>query len=86
MASFFDNSVMKFSSTTGQWMGTFASNCFGPEMIEFGPNGDLYVASYHGDSVDCFDGRTGAWKRSMFGGGLDGPMDIAFKPRGSSNE
>ena len=36
-------------------MGTFAINCFGPEMIQFGPNGDLYVASYHGCSVDCFD-------------------------------
>jgi DNA-binding beta-propeller fold protein YncE len=79
VASFFDDSVMKFDSQTGEWMGTFASNCLGPEMIEFGPNGDLYVASYSGDSVDCFDGRTGAWKRTMFGSGLSGPMDIAFR-------
>lgn len=86
VASFFDDSVLKFSGTTGQYKGVFASNCFGPEMIEFGPNGDLYVASYHGDSVDCFDGRTGAWKRSMFGNGLAGPMDIAFRPRGPSND
>jgi len=48
-------------------------------MIEFRPDGDLYVASYHGDSVDRFDGETGAWKRSMLAGGLDGPMDIAFR-------
>ena len=81
VASFFDDSVMKFNFQTGQWMGTFAINCFGPQMIEFGPNGDLYVASYFGDSVDRFDGRTGAWKRSMYGGGLEGPMDIAFRPK-----
>jgi DNA-binding beta-propeller fold protein YncE len=80
-ASFFDDSVMKFNFQTGDWMGTFASNCFGPAMIEFGPNGDLYVASYHGDSVDRFDGQTGAWKDSMWGNGLDGPMDIAFRGR-----
>jgi hypothetical protein len=70
---------MKFNFTTGQSMGTFAINCFGPEMIEFGPNDDLYVASYFGDSVDVFDGLTGTWKRSIFGGGLAGPMDIAFR-------
>jgi DNA-binding beta-propeller fold protein YncE len=79
VASFFDDSVMKFNSKTGQWMGTFASNCLGPEMIRFSPHGDLFVASYSGDSVDCFDGRTGAWKRSMFGNGLSGPMDVAFR-------
>ena len=40
VASFFDDSVMKFNFKTGEWLGTFAINCFGPEMIEFGPNGD----------------------------------------------
>ena len=81
VASFFDDSVVKFNSRTGRSMGTFAANCFGPEMIEFGPNNDLYVASYFGDSIDCFDGRTGAWKRSISGGGLEGPMDVAFRSR-----
>lgn len=81
VASFFDDAVMKFNAQTGAWMGVFAKNCFGPEMIEFGPNGDLYVASYHGGSVDRFDGRTGAWKGSMFGHGLDGPIDVAFRRR-----
>ena len=43
---------------------------------------DLCVASYLGDSVDRFDGRTGAWIRSMHSSALGGPMDIAFqKPR-----
>ena len=79
VASFFDDSVMKFDFQTGEWMGTFALNCFGPEMIAFGPNGDLYVASYHGDSVDRFDGQTGAWKDTMWGNGLAGPVDIAFR-------
>lgn len=81
VASFFDDAVMKFNFRTGQSMGTFAINCFGPEMIEFAPNGDLYVASYFGDSIDRFDGQTGAWKKSMFGSGLAGPMDIAFRAR-----
>ena len=79
VANYFDDSVMKFNSQTGERMGTFARNCFGPQMIEFGPNEDLYVASYIGDSVDCFDGRTGAWKRSMWGNGLAGAMDVAFR-------
>lgn len=81
VASFFDDAVVKFNPETGDSMGTFAINCFGPEMIEFGPNGDLYVASYHGDSIDRFDGQTGAWKQSMYGNGLDGPIDIAFRRR-----
>jgi DNA-binding beta-propeller fold protein YncE len=79
IASFFDDAVVKFNRRTGQSMGTFASNCDGPEMIEFGPDGDLYVASNLGDSIDRFDGRTGRLKRSIFGGGLVGPMDIAFR-------
>ena len=62
-------------------MGIFAKNCFGPELIDFGPDGDLYVASYHGDSVDRFDGQTGQWKHSMRGNGLDGPFDVAFRRR-----
>jgi outer membrane protein assembly factor BamB len=41
VASFFDDAVMKFNRRTGQSMGTFAVNCFGPQMIEFAPNGDL---------------------------------------------
>ena len=79
VASFFDDAVVRFNRRTGQSMGTFASKCDGPEMIEFGPNGDLYVASYFGDSVDRFDGRSGTLKLSIFGGGLAGPMDIAFR-------
>ncbi len=79
VASFFDDAVVRFNRRTGQSMGTFAPNCFGPEMIEFGPNGDLYVASYFGDSIDRFDGRNGTWKQSIFGNGLAGPMDIAFR-------
>ena len=62
-------------------MGVFAKNCPGPELIDFGPNGDLYVASYHGDSVDRFDGQTGTWTASIRGNGLDGPFDIAFRRR-----
>jgi DNA-binding beta-propeller fold protein YncE len=81
VASFFDDSVVKFNFRTGQSMGTFATNCFGPEMIEFGPEEDLYVASYFGDSIDRFDGQTGAWKLSIFGSGLAGPMDVAFRSR-----
>jgi hypothetical protein len=79
VASFFDDSIMKFDGATGQWLGTFAGPCFGPQMIQFAPNGDLYVASYFGDSVDRFDGQTGAWKDSMWGSGLAGPMDVAFR-------
>ena len=81
VASFFDDSVARFDPQSGVFMGTFAANAFGAEGIEFAPDGDLYVASYHGDSVDRFDGQTGAWKRSMWGGGLDGPMDVAFRRR-----
>ena len=45
------------------------------------PNDDLYVASYFGDSIDCCDGQTGDLKRSIFGSGLAGPMDLAFRSR-----
>ena len=79
VARFFDESIMKFDGGTGQWLGTFAINCFGPEMIQFGPGGDLYCAGYHGDHVVRYDGQSGAWKRSYWGNGLAGPMDIAFR-------
>jgi DNA-binding beta-propeller fold protein YncE len=79
VASFFGDAVIRFDRRTGQSMGTFAANCSGPEMIEFAPNGDLYVASYFGDSIDRFNGRTGKFKLSIFGNGLSGPMDIAFR-------
>jgi len=58
----------------------------GPTAATFGPDGDLYVASFNTDSVLKYDGATGAFK-SVFvptgRGGLNGPdAGMTFGPDG----
>lgn len=58
----------------------------GPTGAIFGPDGDLYVASFDNDRVLRFDGASGAYLGvfvSTGSGGLDGPdAGLAFGPDG----
>ena len=58
----------------------------GPTGAIFGPDGNLYVASFEGDSILRFDGETGAYLDVFVppgAGGLDGPdAGLEFGPDG----
>lgn len=79
--------VLRFDPATGAYLGAFVEDdpstvpdesggLVAPSAVVFGPDGDLYVASFSGDSVLRYDGRTGAFD-SVFvqpaDGGLNGP-------------
>ena len=59
----------------------------GPTGAIFGPDGNLYVASFNNDSVLRFDGASGAFLDTFVtagSGGLDGPdAGITFGPDGN---
>jgi DNA-binding beta-propeller fold protein YncE len=68
-------------STGGDWLGIFVGDFWldGPMDVEFDEAGDLYVVNYLQDSVEVFDGQTGALLRAMQGV-PDQPFAIAFMP------
>lgn len=75
------DSVLRYDSTTGAFLGTFASGggLNNPVGLTFGPDGHLYVGSAATDSVLRYDGTTGAFLDSFAsGGGLDGPAFLVF--------
>src|SRR5262249_30231762 len=82
--------------TSVQPLGAFVSPGGGldtPYAMVIGPDGNLYVGSYNGDSVLRYDavtgsplpapGKSGAEFVSPGSGGLDAPRDIAFGPDGN---
>ena len=83
--------IHKFDPVTGNHLGVFvasgAAGLNGPAGMEFGPDGNLYVASNFSDEILRFDGTTGApIGTGVFvtanSGGLDEPDDITFGPDG----
>lgn len=82
------HSILRFSGTTGAFMGAFVPSGSGglnqPAGMLFGPDGNLYVAKNHpGSSILRYDGVTGAFLDvfvSAASGGLDQPFDFAFGP------
>lgn len=49
-----------------------------PWGFTYGPDGDLWVASFRGDEVLRYDGVTGAFDEDVSIGGMDGPRDVTF--------
>ena len=85
LASEFTDEVKVFDATTGAFLDTLisGSGLDAPTALDIGPNGDLFVASGSEDSVRRYDPLTGVLVEVFVGsgaGGLDTPVDLAFRP------
>ena len=74
---------MRYDGETGSFLGAFVPAGRGglnsPRQLNFGPDGDLYVASAGNDRILRYDGSTGAFEQNVtIGGGLDGPTSFTF--------
>ena len=84
--------VMRFNGATGEFIDVFASlGLEEPTGLTFGPDrtsdgiDDLYVTGFTSDNVVVFNGQTGDFVSQFIPpstGGLDGPMDLQFRPDG----
>jgi len=84
VASFGNNTVLRYNGTTGAFMNTFVTPGLGglasPHGSAFGPGGDLFVGSAGTNQVLRYDGLTGASKGVFIGSGtgLVNPVAIHF--------
>ena len=80
------NQVLRYSGTTGTYLGVAASGngLSGPLGLIFGADGSLYVSSYFNNEVLHFNATTGAYLGvAASGGGLSGPDGLGFGPDGN---
>lgn len=83
-----EGEVYKFD-TQGNLIGSFVGFGGGglqtPTGLTFGPDGNLYVADLQGNSVDEFNGATGASIATVIPGSsaLTSPEDLVFGPDGN---
>jgi hypothetical protein len=79
------NVVQRFNGANGSFISTFASGGgLGlPIGIIYGPDANLYVASYSSHKVARFDSLSGAYLDDFVtnnSGGLSGPNFMVFRP------
>ena len=77
--------MAKFDGTCGAFLGVFTSGgaLSLPVGLAFGPDTNLYVANFGGNTVARFDGQTGIFLGNVMAsgsGGLNGPNFITFRP------
>ncbi|MBE9111339.1 hypothetical protein IQ273_18190 [Nodosilinea sp. LEGE 07298] len=88
------SSVLRFDGTTGAFIDAFISDdpttdidetggLVRPYELAFGPDGNLYVASFLSDQILRYDGKTGAFldifaEGNGLAGGLNGPDGLLF--------
>ena len=78
-----DNEVLRFRAKNGASMGPVNQAAFldWATGFDFGPDGNLYVASFFDDAVIKFSRRTGQ-SMGTFAANCDGPEMIEFEPNG----
>lgn len=80
------HAIHRFDLETGEYRGVFAAGggLMHPTGMAFGPDGNLYVTSFSGWSVQRFDGQTGASLGTFIPSstGLRLPGDLEFRPDG----
>jgi len=90
MTVFGAQQILRFSGTTGTFMGVFNSG--GPPLdsafagLVFGPDGHLYASRYHADLIERYNGTTGAFIDTFVSagsGGLNTPDYLTFGPDGN---
>lgn len=92
------NRIKRYDGTTGIFLGDFVRDrpgtpedetggLAGPTGFDFGPDGNLYVASFNNDAVIRYDGTTGEFIDVFVTsgrGGLNGPdVGMIFGPDGN---
>jgi len=81
-----DLQIVRFDGETGESLGVFAEhpNLTTANDLVFGPDGNLYVASFGSDEVLRFDGQTGSFL-DVFASGpeLAEPFGLAFGSNGN---
>ncbi len=87
VSSYFTNSVLRYDTTTGAFLGTFASGggLDGPVDQTFGPDGNFYVTSFNSRSVLSYNGLNGTFVNVFIptGGGGSGELNgLVFGPDG----
>ncbi|MFO0892968.1 MAG: Calx-beta domain-containing protein [Isosphaeraceae bacterium] len=77
--------MLRYSGTTGAFLGTFVTAGSGglsnPRSLTYGPDGNLYVSSSGSNAVLRYDGSTGASLGTFIpagSGGLSNPGDLLF--------
>ena len=83
-------SVLRYSPVTGIPLGDFVTPGSGgielPQTLTYGPDGNLYVASFGSRNVLRYDGMTGAFIDVFVpagSGGLGAPYGVTFGPDGN---
>ena len=83
-------SVLRYSPVTGVPLGSFVTPGSGgidlPQQITYGPDGNVYVASFGSRNVLRYDGITGDFIDVFVtpgSGGLGGPYGLTFGPDGN---
>ncbi|MCY1075611.1 Vgb family protein [Archangium lansingense] len=85
-----NSSVLRFDGKTGAFVSVFVSPGSGGVQnlagMTYGPDDNLYIASFDSRNVLRFDGRTGAFIDDFVppgSGGLGTPNDLIFGPDGN---
>ena len=85
VSGFLSDNIVRYDGTTGAVLQVFASGSGlnGPRGFVYDVVRGLYAANFNQDSVLRYASGTGAFVEtfvSMGGGGVDGPVGIAFEP------
>ena len=83
-------SVLRYSPVTGTPLGYFVTPDSGgislPQTLTYGPDGNLYVASFGSRNILRYNGKTGSFIDAVIpagSGGLGGPYGVTFGPDGN---